>query len=304
MRGFPWKDYALRLQATLTEESPMKVDRLIVLTLTCDHHAKTMDDDLRDGAALAVKFGEGKAPSKADDSGFAELKKFANGAAYEIAGFDRGVESHSSFVVRAHQGKLGFDAKALKRFLEGAKNCGMYVVAHGTGGMITPYKSVVKEHSPANVAKMINELVPKKLPLMKVNLVACSLVGPPEDGDIKSKDRSRAVKFLNKDYEKIEEKNFVASVCSHLNRPETMVAGYSVPVNVGRDKNPEFQTVGVDGDQRPESATIGRKTATVSEQTGIRKITSENRSEVKSVYRLDKKGKVEKATLQQYSSHQ
>ncbi len=285
----------------------MNVDRLLVLTFLNSKQEATNPEDFRDGMALAVKHvhRHSPLPQPADDPDVKTWETVANGTAYDVAGFSAGqIGKHNAYVIVCKDGKPTVDPSALNAFFVGAKSCGVYVLVHGRGGMTTPYKETVASQSPQAMAKIIGAYVPDTVALKKVNLVACTLA---QKLDTSQADKKTRTKYLKKFVdEKRGVENFVAAVCSELKRKETMVAGYTVPVYVVRDKNPEFTTFGVDGDDRPKGSTIGQKAAHLPKAAlrneGTYKICDDNRGTAKSVYQFSDKA-VKQVSVEEYHAY-
>lgn len=270
----------------------MKVERLIVLVMS-DSEQPAIEDDVRDGYALATKFLQRSNAALVDG-----WLAAANGAALATAGNGAAQigNKHAALVVHSLNGSLTPDMKAIGEFLKGAKVCGMYLVMHGMNGLPTPFLRVRNVLDPKTMAKLTNELFPlKTYDLLKVNVVACTLAKTPWEGP--------GGKKVKKQRESITTSgSWTQAFCKELGRAQTMVAAYTDAVFVIRDDNPEFKTFGVEGDDRPKGSLLGQKAVNVN---GKIEMASLHRGTAKLAFQYDKgaQGKVKSVPLESYRDH-
>jgi hypothetical protein len=270
----------------------MKVERLIVLVMS-DSGQPAIEDDVRDGYALATKFLQRSNASPVD--GWLAV---ANGAALATAG-DGAAQigsKHAALVVHSLDGKLTPGKYDIGEFLKGAKVCGMYIVMHGMNGLPTPFLRVKKFLGPKEVAALTNDLFPSKThDLLKVNVVACTLAKAPWDGPGGSKVKKRRDLITSSG-------SWSQTYCKELGRAQTMVAAYTDAVFIVRDNNPEFKAFGVPGDDRPKNSLLGQKAVNAK---GKVEMASLHRGTIKLAFQYDKseKGNVKSVSPESYKNH-
>jgi hypothetical protein len=277
----------------------MEVQRLIVLVLSysakkaaqAEAMAEQHADDQRDGYALAVKFLDRRKASIT-----ANWQTVANGAGLEVAGHGAAQigNKHAAIVVHSVDGKVRTESDVIKAFLKGADTCGFYILMHGMHGMALPNGAAGTFMSPGHVAKQIDSMCPQKIKLLKVNVVGCTLASKPSHGQ-----GDETVRHAIK-----EAGSWAQALCAALHREDTMVAAYTEAVYVVRDKNPEFRTMGVDGDPyRPKESKLGQKAVNLGsmEDKKIEQVRA-HRANVKRVFQY-KKDQVIPVTLEKYSAY-
>lgn len=199
----------------------MKVEKIAIIVID-NRNAEAKPEDEKDAAALRDKILKARAGLEAMEMGHRDpggVKTFTVSAKSKTK-FEEGV------------------VKEIAAFLAGAKTYGFYLLMHGTAGAPPSSNKVL---SPASVAKLVLAAI-KPLKgegkLLKINLVACTFGAPPSF-------------FKNKG-----DSSYAQDLCQLLGIEDTMVAGYTVPVYVHREGNPEYNSQFGSGGMKPEKGTM------------------------------------------------